>query len=99
MMKKSSVPKGLKKAESKLNQNRNEGTSRTKVSPPPAHPQAKQQLQNGKRMLKNAVGTDDIEKAIDLLTEAISYSHGKPSPSKSSLPACLPLPSAEPVCY
>lgn len=28
-------------------------------------------------MLKNAVGTDDIEKAIDLLTEALSYSHGE----------------------
>ena len=41
--------------------------------------QAKQQLQNGKRMLKNAVGQDDIEKAIDLLTEAVSYSHGESS--------------------
>ena len=34
MMKKSSVGKGLKKTESKLNQNRNEGTSRTKVGSP-----------------------------------------------------------------
>ncbi len=31
MMKKASVSKGLKKTESKVNQNRNEGTSRTKV--------------------------------------------------------------------